>query len=54
MKSSRVVLAQPPVRNGRIPDGETRAFFELYCRGREELRAWLTDGSAPHLIARLP
>lgn len=42
------------LRNGRIPDGETRAFFEMYCRGRDELRAWLTDGGADHIQARLP
>jgi 7-cyano-7-deazaguanine synthase in queuosine biosynthesis len=41
------------LRNGRIPDGETRAFFEMYCRGRDELRAWLTDGGAAHVQARL-
>jgi 7-cyano-7-deazaguanine synthase in queuosine biosynthesis len=41
------------LRNGRIPNGETRAFFEMYRRGRDELRGWLTGG-APHLLARLP
>jgi 7-cyano-7-deazaguanine synthase in queuosine biosynthesis len=41
------------LRNGRIPGGETRAFFELYCRGRDELRAWLTDGGSAAIIARL-
>lgn len=48
--------ARPPdvLRNGRIPGGETRAFFDMYCRGREELRTWLTDGGAPQLLARLP
>lgn len=42
------------LRNGRIPDGETRAFFDMYCRGRDELRAWLADGGAAHIQARLP
>jgi hypothetical protein len=41
------------LRNGRIPGGETRAFFALYCRGRDELRAWLTDGGSAAIIARL-
>jgi len=42
------------LRNGRIPNGETRKFFDMYCRGRDELRAWLTHGGAAHLLARLP
>ena len=42
------------LRNGRIPGGETRAFFEMYSRGREELQTWLTDGGAAHVFARLP
>ena len=41
------------MRNGRIPDGETRAFFEVYRRGREELHAWLTDGGSARIRARL-
>jgi 7-cyano-7-deazaguanine synthase in queuosine biosynthesis len=41
------------LRNGRIPDGETRAFFDVYRRGREELRAWLTDGGSPEILAHL-
>jgi len=41
------------LRNGRIPDGETRAFFDVYRRGREELRAWLTNGGSPHIRARV-
>lgn len=41
------------LRNGRIPDGETRAFFDVYHRGREELRAWLTNGGSPHIRARV-
>lgn len=40
------------VRNGRIPGGETEAFFEVYCRGRHELRAWL-KGAGPTLRRRL-
>ena len=33
--------------NGRIPTGETDAFFDVYCRGRAELRNWLAGaGSA--------
>ena len=52
-------LGQPPrtadvLRNGRIPNGETRAFFDMYRRGREELRQWLSDGGAQHIQARLP
>lgn len=42
------------LRNGRIPNGETRAFYDLYRRGRAELRSWLTTGGAAHLLARLP
>ena len=38
--------------NGRIPNGETSAFFDVYCRGRAELRAWLT-GAGPALRRRL-
>jgi hypothetical protein len=38
--------------NGRIPNGETAAFFDVYCRGRAELRAWLT-GAGPELRRRL-
>jgi hypothetical protein len=41
------------LRNGRIPNGETRAFFDMYNRGREELRRWLKDGGGPHIQARL-
>jgi 7-cyano-7-deazaguanine synthase in queuosine biosynthesis len=45
---------QDVLRNGRIPNGETRAFYDMYCRGRAELRSWLTAGAAAHLLARLP
>jgi 7-cyano-7-deazaguanine synthase in queuosine biosynthesis len=38
--------------NGRIPNGETVAFFDVYCRGRAELRTWLT-GAGPALLRRL-
>jgi len=38
--------------NGRIPNKETAAFFDVYCRGRQELRAWLT-GAGPALRRRL-
>jgi 7-cyano-7-deazaguanine synthase in queuosine biosynthesis len=38
--------------NGRIPNGETAGFFDVYCRGRAELRAWLT-GAGPELRRRL-
>jgi hypothetical protein len=40
------------VTNGRIPNGETVAFFDVYRRGRAELRAWLT-GAGPALSRRL-
>lgn len=33
------------LRNGSIPDGEARAFSEVYARGRTELTAWLTSGT---------
>jgi hypothetical protein len=38
--------------NGRIPNGETAAFFDVYSRGRTELRDWLT-GAGPELSRRL-
>jgi 7-cyano-7-deazaguanine synthase in queuosine biosynthesis len=38
--------------NGRVPNGETAAFFDLYCRGRAELRDWLS-GAGPALRRRL-
>ncbi|HEX3391574.1 MAG TPA: Qat anti-phage system QueC-like protein QatC [Solirubrobacteraceae bacterium] len=41
------------LRNGRIPNGDTHAFFDVYCRGREELRVWLTDGGSSHIRARV-
>lgn len=40
------------LQNGRIPGGETAAFFDLYIRGRDELRAWL-GGAGPELSRRL-
>lgn len=51
-------LSQPArpddvLRNGRIPDGEAPAFFDVYRRGREELTAWL-GGAGPALKRRLP
>jgi 7-cyano-7-deazaguanine synthase in queuosine biosynthesis len=42
------------LRNGRIPGGETRKFFDMYCRGRQELLRWLRDGGAAHIQRRLP
>ena len=41
------------LRNGRIPNGETRAFYGMYRRGRAELSSWLKAGGAAHLLARL-
>jgi len=41
------------LRNGRIPGGEASAFFDVYKRGRDELRAWLA-GAGPALKRRLP
>jgi 7-cyano-7-deazaguanine synthase in queuosine biosynthesis len=41
------------LRNGRIPNGETRAFYDMYRRGRAELRSWLMAGGAPRLLGRL-
>lgn len=38
--------------NGRIPNGEVPAFFDLYRRGRAELRKWL-KGAGPELRKRL-
>jgi 7-cyano-7-deazaguanine synthase in queuosine biosynthesis len=40
------------VANGRIPNGETRVFYDVYKRGRDELRAWLAD-AGPGLSRRL-
>lgn len=40
------------LRNGRVPGGETEAFFHVYQRGRAELRHWL-DGAGPELGRRL-
>lgn len=40
------------LHNGRIPDGEAPAFFDVYGRGREELTAWL-GGAGPALRRRL-
>ena len=58
LRALLTLLGQPPrtadvLRNGRIPDGETRQFFEMYCRGRDELERWLRDGGAPYVQARL-
>ncbi len=53
---SRMAVAPKPVdvlRNGPIPRGETRAFFDLYLRGLDELRSWLTDGGSPKILQRL-
>jgi 7-cyano-7-deazaguanine synthase in queuosine biosynthesis len=41
------------LRNGRIPNGEAGMFFELYRRGRDELRAWIAAGGAPAIVSRL-
>jgi hypothetical protein len=38
--------------NGRIPNGETMAFFDVHRRGRDELRDWL-KGAGPELRRRL-
>ena len=38
--------------NGRIPNGETAAFFDVYRRGRAELRDWL-HGAGPALRRRM-
>jgi len=38
--------------NGRIPNGETTKFFDVYRRGRTELREWLR-GAGPELRRRL-
>jgi len=38
--------------NGRIPDGEAAVFYELWLRGRDELRAWLNSGAASDLKRR--
>jgi 7-cyano-7-deazaguanine synthase in queuosine biosynthesis len=58
LRSLAQSLSQPerPVdvmRNGRIPGGETHQFFEVYRRGREELRAWFASGAGPELRRRL-
>jgi hypothetical protein len=37
---------------GRVPNGEVEDFFDVYCRGRAELRAWLAD-AGPALSRRL-
>lgn len=37
------------LRNGSIPNGEARAFSEVYMRGRDELSAWLRSGPSPLL-----
>jgi hypothetical protein len=39
--------------NGRIPDGEAPVFYEMYRRGRVELRDWLLSGAGPELRRRL-
>ena len=41
------------LRNGRIPNGEARAFFDLYRRGRQELREWLEANAGDHIRPRL-
>lgn len=38
--------------NGRVPNGETPSFFDVYRRGRAELREWL-KGAGPELAKRL-
>ncbi|MGE3413599.1 MAG: Qat anti-phage system QueC-like protein QatC [Dehalococcoidia bacterium] len=40
------------LRNGPIPSGEAGAFFDLYRRGRDEIRAWIGDGADPDLRRR--
>lgn len=39
--------------NGRIPNGEAPAFYEMYRRGRTELRDWLLSGASAELRRRL-
>jgi hypothetical protein len=41
------------LKNGRIPNGEAEAFFDVYRRGRVELRSWLTAGAGAELQRRL-
>lgn len=41
------------VMNGRIPNGEVPAFYEMYRRGRTELRDWLLSGASSELRRRL-
>ncbi len=41
------------LRNGRVPNGEAPAFYEMYRRGRVELRDWLVSGASPDLRRRL-
>jgi len=38
--------------NGRVPNGETTKFFDVYRRGRDELRDWLR-GAGPALRRRM-
>lgn len=41
------------LRNGRVPAGEARQFFEVYRRGRAELRNWLESGAGRELKRRM-
>lgn len=41
------------LRNGRVPAGEARPFFDVYRRGRVELRNWLESGAGPELKRRM-
>ena len=45
--------SQDVLRNGPIPNSEAEQFGEMYLRGREELRAWLTAAGGPEIVARL-
>lgn len=42
------------LRNGTVPAADVEAFFDVHCRGRAELRAWLENGASSALRAWLP
>jgi 7-cyano-7-deazaguanine synthase in queuosine biosynthesis len=48
----RTERVEDVLMNGRIPNGETTKFFDVYRRGRDELRDWLR-GAGPALRRRL-
>ena len=39
------------ISNGPLPSGERQAYVDMWRRGLDELRAWLSDASGP--LARL-